>query len=184
MKRKTAKEILVDSFRELAREKPIDRITVKDITANCGYSQATFYRQFKDKYDLIAWAYSRDLEAILTPVADGSHPWRQTLLQGAAYYQEHREYLSNLLLHTSGYDSFVSNMTEINSRGLRETILKRTGRETLDLTTEMYIRLYCAGTVQLTCEWILGRYPVSIEQLAEVYENALPDPLKQYLLQE
>ena len=36
MKRKTAKEILSDSFRELAQVKPVDRITVKDITDNCG----------------------------------------------------------------------------------------------------------------------------------------------------
>ena len=57
MKRKTAKEILSDSFRELAQVKPVDRITVKDITDNCGYSPATFYRQFKDKYDLIAWEF-------------------------------------------------------------------------------------------------------------------------------
>ncbi|MBE5925322.1 MAG: TetR/AcrR family transcriptional regulator [Lachnospiraceae bacterium] len=30
-------------------------IFIKVITENCGYSSATFYRQFKDKYDLIAW---------------------------------------------------------------------------------------------------------------------------------
>ena len=58
MKRKTAKEILADSFRELAGTKAIDKITVKDITDNCGYSTATFYRQFTDKYDLIAWEYT------------------------------------------------------------------------------------------------------------------------------
>ena len=62
MKRKTAKEILADSFRELAETRAIDKITIKDITDNCGYSTATYYRQFRDKYDLIAWAYSRDLE--------------------------------------------------------------------------------------------------------------------------
>ena len=57
MKRKTAKEILAESFQELAAGKDIDKITVKDITDNCGYSPATFYRQFKDKYDLIAWEF-------------------------------------------------------------------------------------------------------------------------------
>ena len=31
MKRKTAKEILSDSFREIAESKPIDRITIRDI---------------------------------------------------------------------------------------------------------------------------------------------------------
>ena len=54
MRRKTSKEILAESFRELADIKPIDKITIKDIVGNCGYSPATFYRQFKDKYDLIA----------------------------------------------------------------------------------------------------------------------------------
>lgn len=48
MKRKTSKEILAEAFREVAEGKPVDAITVKDITENCGYSPATFYRQFKD----------------------------------------------------------------------------------------------------------------------------------------
>ena len=54
MKRKTAKEVLSESFREIAERKEADKITVKDITENCGYSPATFYRRFRDKYDLIA----------------------------------------------------------------------------------------------------------------------------------
>jgi len=54
MRRKTAKEILAESFRELAESKSVDKITVRDITQNCGYSAATFYRHFQDKYDLIA----------------------------------------------------------------------------------------------------------------------------------
>ena len=57
MKRKTSKEILAESFREVAEKKNIDKITVKDITDNCGYSPATFYRQSADKYALIAWDY-------------------------------------------------------------------------------------------------------------------------------
>ena len=51
MKRKTAKEILADSFHELAEDRQIDKITVREIAANCGYSSATFYRQFRDKYE-------------------------------------------------------------------------------------------------------------------------------------
>ena len=49
MKRKTAKEILAESFREVAETKPIDKITIQDIVDNCGYSPATFYRQFSDR---------------------------------------------------------------------------------------------------------------------------------------
>ena len=49
MKRKTAKELLAESFRELAEQKSVDKITVREIAENCGYSPATFYRQFRDK---------------------------------------------------------------------------------------------------------------------------------------
>ena len=35
MKRKTAKELLAESFRELAQNRDIDKITVQEIAKNC-----------------------------------------------------------------------------------------------------------------------------------------------------
>ena len=48
----------------------------------------------------------------------------------------------------------------------------------------MYIRLYVIGSVYLTCDWVLGRYQASVEDLAEVYEKSLPEPLKKYLYEQ
>ena len=79
MKRKTSKEILAESFREVAERKNIDKITVKDITENCGYSPATFYRQFRDKYDLIAWDYTRELKNILSKMDGSKAEWQKAL---------------------------------------------------------------------------------------------------------
>ncbi len=180
MKRKTAKEILTESFRELAETKSIDKITVRDITDNCGYSPATFYRQFKDKYDLIAWNYSQTISEIMGHVGEDNYQWRDTLLAGALYFDEQREYLINLLRHTSGHDAFILYMTEIHFRALENLFLRRSGSEALDEKVQMYVRLYCFGTVNLTCEWIQGRYKASPEELAEVYEQSLPAPLHQY----
>lgn len=182
MKRKTAKEILAESFRELAANKSFDKITVRDITGNCGYSPATFYRQFKDKYDLIAWEYAVRTEEILDRAGAGSGEWKQTLLDTAYRYRDEKDYLANLLLHTSGHDSFVQYMTEINTRELTRFIKRITSSAHMDRKMEMYIRLYCMGTVCLSCEWILGKYTVSPEEMAEIYENAVPAPL-QLLLQ-
>ena len=111
MKRKTAKELLAESFRELAQDRDIDKITVQDIAKNCGYSVATFYRQFRDKYDLIAWDYARDVQK-LPEQEDGSQKdWRKSLSDAAEYYDEQRQYLANLLTNTSGYDSFMTART-------------------------------------------------------------------------
>ncbi len=48
MKRKTTKEILAESFRELAENHPVNKITIQEIVDNCGFSPATFYRHFRD----------------------------------------------------------------------------------------------------------------------------------------
>lgn len=181
MKRKAAKEILADAFLELAETKAVDKITIKDITDNCGYSSATFYRQFKDKYDLIAWTYTRDLEKIFENIDFNEDSWKQTLLSVANYFSDHKEYLANLFLHTGGYDSFIYHMTEIHYNCLKSQILKSKLVEKLDDQTDMSIRVYVHGTVSLSCEWILGQYTCDAKVLADVYEKTLPQSLAPYL---
>jgi AcrR family transcriptional regulator len=49
--------ILADALLELLKEKPFEEVTVEDIVNKCGASRPTFYRHFKDKYDLMDWIY-------------------------------------------------------------------------------------------------------------------------------
>ena len=181
MKRKTAKEILAESFRELAGKKSVDKITVADITDNCGYSTTTFYRHFKDKYDLIVWEHTQRVAKIMVQNGRDGDPWKQTLLEAAYSFGQNKKYLTNLLRHTNGHDSFVRNMTEIHYEALKGYILSSDKIDELDDKTDMYIRIYCLGAVNLSCEWILGKYQVSSQELAEIFEKSLPEPLYKYL---
>ena len=182
MKRKTSKEILAESFREVAERKNIDKITVKDITENCGYSPATFYRQFRDKYDLIAWDYSRELKSILSGLDGSKTEWHHALLCVANFFQERKVYLTNLFLHTSGLESFIAYMQEVHFQSLKGIVEKASGSPSVDAMAEMYIRLYVLGAVQFTCEWILGKFEATAEELATVFEQTLPAPLQKYLV--
>ena len=184
MKRKTTTDILAESFREFAADRAIDKITVQEIVNNCGYSSATFYRHFKDKYDLIAWDYARKMAEIMGRINGKDYSWTQTLRDGAKHYSEEKEYLTNLLLHTSGHDAFIQYMANINYGELEKHILSVSGKHTLDEKTAMLIRTYCLGTVCLSCEWILGKYRATPEELAETYENALPSALRKLIVKE
>ena len=82
MKRKATKEILAESLQELAQKKNIEKITVKEITDNCGFSTTTFYRLFHDKYDLIMWDYLSSSNAIMEKIGLEGYPWSQTLYDG------------------------------------------------------------------------------------------------------
>lgn len=182
MKRKTAKEILAESFREVAQNKPIDKITIRDITENCGYSPATFYRQFSDKYDLIAWDYVHRTTTIMNKVGVNGYQWSDTLYDGADFWLENKEYIKNLLLHTQGHESFVRRLSRANIEHLSKCILKLTGKKELEPETEIYVRVYVYGTVQTICEWILDMIDIDINTLSELFENSLPEPLKIYLV--
>ena len=177
MKRKTAKEILVESFRDIAETKSVNKIAVIEIVENCGYSTTTFYRHFRDKYDLVAWDYGRRFETILSRVARDDDEWKRLCLEAALFYHDQKEYLKNLILHTNGYDSFSRNMKRIHYERLRVWLLKALDLDELDLKTEMCVRLYCQGTVDLTCDWILGKYETTVQELAEVYRTCLPYPI-------
>jgi len=181
MKRKTAKEILAESFHELAELKSTDKISIQDIVDNCGYSPATFYRNFKDKYDLIAWEYTRGVADIMSRIGD-TYEWKQTLIDGAKYFYKEKEYLVNLFRYTSGHDSFVRYMTEINCDALKKQILISGNKERLTLQEELCVRIYCLGTVSLTCEWLLGIHEATTEEIADIYFNSLPAPLHRYLI--
>jgi len=181
MKRRTAKEILAKSFRELAELKPIDKITIQEIADNCGYSPATFYRNFKDKYDLIAWEHTRGVAEIMERNGD-SYSWEHGMIDGVQWYYAEKEYLANLFQHTSGHDSFIRYMTEINCEAIKKIIQKSGKKETLTRQEELYVRFYCLGIVSLTCEWILGTFESTAEEIADIYINSLPAPLHRYLL--
>ena len=46
---------LANAMKELLVHTPVDKITVKQIVDQCDVTRPTFYRHFKDKYDLINW---------------------------------------------------------------------------------------------------------------------------------
>lgn len=181
MKRKTAKEILADSLREIAESKTADKITVVDIAKNCGYSTTTFYRHFKDKYDLIAWDYTHSLEKLLDKISSEGKDWRAACFECTRFFEERRTYLKNLLLHTTGYDSFASNMMTIHYEALKSMILREADPSVYDTHLELCVKTYCHGVVDLSCDWIMEQYDVTPEELTQVFEDSLPSVLSGYL---
>ncbi|MBD5560676.1 MAG: TetR family transcriptional regulator [Clostridia bacterium] len=71
IRKSTPKEIFAASFKDIARSRSVSKITVQDIVSNCEYSAATFYREFHDKYDLIAWDYAQDVDRIMSQIGHG-----------------------------------------------------------------------------------------------------------------
>ena len=60
--------LLAESFKELAKKHPIEKITIKEITDLAGVIRPTFYNHFQDKYELVEWIITTDLLDPIEPL--------------------------------------------------------------------------------------------------------------------
>ena len=55
------KRAMAQSLKKFLRKKDLDKITINDITSDCGVNRQTFYYHFKDIYDLLEWIYKNEV---------------------------------------------------------------------------------------------------------------------------
>jgi probable dihydroxyacetone kinase regulator len=60
------KKAIVDAFARILKEKPFEKITISDITSECGVSRMTFYYHFEDIYDMLDYVIAEKLSAPLS----------------------------------------------------------------------------------------------------------------------
>lgn len=65
MKSNQTKKALAEALKQLLTRKPINKITINDITEQCGISRMTFYYHFKDIYDLAEWTLEEAIQQII-----------------------------------------------------------------------------------------------------------------------
>ena len=54
------KRALENALKTLLLKKPLNKITISDVTEECGVNRMTFYYHFKDIYDLVEWCCLED----------------------------------------------------------------------------------------------------------------------------
>ena len=59
------KQALAAALKELMAQKPIENITIHDLTEHCGIRRQTFYYHFEDVYDLLRWMFQEEAVALL-----------------------------------------------------------------------------------------------------------------------
>lgn len=181
MIRKTTKEILAESFMELTASKPISKISIVDIVENCSMTKPTFYRHFKDKYDLMAWLFVREAQGNVNKIGKEGYLWRDTLLDGLRYYENNRKFMINALKHTSGRDAFINLINDADIAFILDEIRKKLGTREVPARLEALARIYCYGTGQYMCDWLMDGCSASCEEVAEAMEACIPEGLKPYL---
>lgn len=88
------KKALATSLKKLLSKKELSKITISNITDDCGVNRQTFYYHFKDVYDLLEWIYLNEVIQSMDG-KDTYNNWQEGFLSIFKYILENKEFVKN-----------------------------------------------------------------------------------------
>ena len=78
------KQAIIHTFLKLLREKPVEKITIKDIVEDCGINRNTFYYHFSDIPSLVDEILAAETERVLGQHL-GADSWAEGFIAAAEF---------------------------------------------------------------------------------------------------
>lgn len=168
------KAALEESLKRLLLKKPLDKITITDLTTDCGISRMAFYYHFKDIYDLVEWSCVEDGAKALQGKKT-SESWTEGLTQIFEAVLENKPFIMNVYRNTDRerMENYLYKLTYDLIAGVVEEKSKG-----LDLTEEdkkFIANFYKYGFVGIMIEWIQAGMKEDIEELVNKMSLTLHD---------
>ena len=93
-------------------QKPLDKITIRDLTEDCGISRMAFYYHFKDIYDLVEWSCLEDAPRALAGKKTYD-TWSEGLVQIFDAVYENKPFILNAYrcISRDQIESFLFHLT-------------------------------------------------------------------------
>lgn len=171
------KQAFASALKQLMLQKPLERITIQEITGLCGMRRQNFYYHFEDIYDLLRWMFEEEAVSLLTG-QDGMLLWQEGMLRLFRYLQENRKvYLCALrsLGRSHVRRFFKTNIYAVIQHTIesmeQEVSGKREDREYLDWMTHMYV-ITLTGILE---DWLMGELDYTPEELVAFADTTLQD---------
>lgn len=64
----STKRMLADTLKKFMVMKPLNKISIHDITQDCGVNRQTFYYHFHDIFDLLEWMFKEEAKVLFTEI--------------------------------------------------------------------------------------------------------------------
>ena len=177
----TTKRALEASLKKLLLQKPLNKITINDITEDCGVNRMTFYYHFKDIYDLVDWIMVEDAAKALEnkPTFD---TWTEAFLDLLHQVQENKVLVMNVYRSISReqveqylYKLLDPMLREFMERGMQEITVQ-------DDDVQFIVDFYKYALVGMVLEWIRRDMKTEPAIMAERLNTMMQGDLKRALL--
>lgn len=158
------KRALVQSLKSLLQQKPLSKITISDITEDCGISRMTFYYHFKDIYDLVEWACAEDAARALQNKKTYD-TWQQGFVQIFHAVRENKVFVMNVYrcVNREQVEKYLVPLTDQLIMGV---ITERAAGMTVREADQQFIaQVYSYAFVGIMLDWIRDDMRADPEEL-------------------
>ncbi len=149
------KHALEESLKRLLAQKPLHKITISDITEDCGVNRMTFYYHFKDIYDLVEWSCAEEARKALGGKKTYD-TWQEGFLQLFQAVLENKPFIMNVY-HSVSREQVENYLYEVTYSLLIGVVEeKAVGMSVRQEDKEFIAHFYKYGFVGLMLDWIRG----------------------------
>jgi len=178
------KQLLTNSLKKLMAQKPLNKISIREICEGCGVNRQTFYYHFGDIYEQVKWMYEQEAISLLRK-NEGFLIWQDGLLQLFHYIDDNRA-VCMCALKSLGRE----HLKQFFHKDVHDIIQKAvcTANNALPVVPKKHedflIEFYTAAIVGLLENWFLGDIMETpeeiIENLDRVIKNQMSGELHRY----
>ncbi|PYF06366.1 TetR/AcrR family transcriptional regulator [Ureibacillus chungkukjangi] len=171
------KRILSVSLKEIMRNKPLEKISIRELTEKANVNRQTFYYHFEDIYDLLKWTFQQETVQLLD-VDENSLFWKQGLLQLFKYLEVNKEFCLNALQslgrgHLKRF--FYSDISTMLGKVIKSLCKNLNASEEHVAFLTHFYTLSLAGLVE---SWLLGEMDQTPEEIIEIIDTFIQDQIR------
>ena len=173
------KNALAASLKKLLSKKELSKITITNITEECGVNRQTFYYHFKDIYDLLEWIFTN--EVIEEIDNEKEEDWQQKFIYIFEYVIKNKELIKNI--YSSGskeyFLKFVYKQTNLLIINFIEKEYK--DKKIKDENKKFIANFYKYGFVGVMEEWIENGMKEDVNNIINKVQLLLTGNISNYL---
>jgi len=164
MMKDRTKAMFADALLTLLENKDLSKVRVLELCKLCGTDRQTFYYHFKDKYDLVAWIYERDLQETFL---ENPHTPSKEQIEFLLRRLEKRQFFYSKAFQDMTQNSLFHYMHTANCRITQSVAVERAGGRDLTEKELFSINFVSYAWVCSIAEWINNRCVPAPEVFAD-----------------
>lgn len=149
------KRAIIASVVKLLNQRPLNKITVKDVVEDCGINRNTFYYHFADIHAAVAEVFSGEVDKVMSKPSDTAS-WEDRLIEAAAFALANRKAIDHVY-HSVDREALETYMNTIAGEVMRKFVER--SAESIPARPEdkaLLAEFYRSALVGMLLSWVAG----------------------------